>query len=160
MDVLEPGAEALSKDELAAKFVRSANNYDTDLVSEATGLYCEDPSLADQSQCEECDINTIVRRFGLSGHMPQVRKLPEYGDYTGIDDFKSALEAVQAARDDFMSYPAALRYRFNNDPQEFLEFCCDARNLPEMRKLGLAVPEVLQGGTTPEASPAASGASA
>ena len=57
---------------VVAPFVRSPYNYDMSAVSDETGLCCEDESLAIQSAKEDADINTIVRRFGLTGELPSV----------------------------------------------------------------------------------------
>lgn len=120
--------------------VRAYRNYDSDLVSDHTGLACLDLSLAVQSQRDEADINTIVRNFGITGRMPENVRVPTYGDFDVVSDYRSAIEAVRAAEASFMAMPAEVRSRFENDPQQFLEFCVNPANLEEMRKLGLAVP--------------------
>jgi len=101
-------------------------------------LHCKDPSRAIQSQAAEADINTIVRNFGVTGRVPQAVRLPEYGDFSGIDDYQSALHAVMDAERSFMALPAAVRSKFQNNPQAFASFCLDPANLEELRKLGLA----------------------
>lgn len=121
-------------------FVRSAYNYDMNAASDESGLRCEDESLAKQSFGNEVDINTIVDRFGLSGELPIGIRMPSYGDFTGIADFHSAVNAVALAHESFDAMPAKVRARFKNDPAEFLEFVADANNIVEARKLGL-VPE-------------------
>lgn len=65
---------------------------------------------------DEVDINTIVRRFGATGQMPEF--LPEgmYGDFTGIEDFESAVSAIERARDGFLKLPPEVRAKFGNDP--------------------------------------------
>ena len=75
-------------------FVRSPYNYDAELVSDETGLDCLDVSLTKQSFVEECDINTIVRRFGLTGELPDGVRAPTFGDFTEVVDFKTACDAV------------------------------------------------------------------
>jgi len=122
---------------IAAPFLRTPYNYDRNQVSDETGLKCLDKSLAQQQFTEECDINTIVERFHLTGEVPQLTELPSYGDFTGIFNYQTAMNAIVAARETFMTLPAKLRSRFNNDPEKFLEFCDDPENLPEARKLGL-----------------------
>lgn len=67
--------------------------------------------------------------------------VPQYGDFTNVGDYRSALEAVQRANENFMQLPAELRARWDNDPQKFLEYAHNPENLPEMRKFGLAKPE-------------------
>lgn len=121
---------------------RCAYQYDVDLASVETGLMCEADSLTVQADAAETDINLIVKRFGVTGTLPQGVRLPSYEDFTGqIFDFRSAQEVLMAARDEFMKLPPGVRARFANDPQEFLEFCEDKANLPELRQMGLAKPE-------------------
>lgn len=124
-------------------FFRTPFNYDRSAASSESGLVCEDVSRAKQSFREECDINTIVERFLHTGDLPEGVRVPQYGDFTGISDYQSALHAVQAASEAFMAFPADVRARFGNDPGVFVDFCSDPANLPELRKLGLAVAENL-----------------
>lgn len=120
---------------------RHAYNYDVAAVSDETGLKCEDESLTLQSQAQEADINVIVKRFNVTGVLPSGIRMPTYGDFTGVADYREALDAVNAAERSFMELPAAVRKRFDNDPAAFVDFCSDPANLEEARKLGLAVPE-------------------
>lgn len=119
-------------------FLRTPYNYDRDAVSDETGLFCEDPSLAQQSSKDECDINEIVRRFNLSGQLPQGVSVPQYGDFSEVSDYHTALNMVRAADLAFMALPAHIRARFANDAGAFVDFCSDPANLEEMRSLGLA----------------------
>lgn len=121
---------------------RTGYNYDTDSVSRETGLRCEDDSLAVQAEKDECDINTIVRRFGLTGKLPSNVRPPMYGDFTGISDYREAIEAINLADEAFYDMPADIRTRFQNDPGQFVDFCSNRDNLEEMRKMGLAVKPV------------------
>jgi phage internal scaffolding protein len=124
-------------------FCRSAYNYDMDLVSDQTGLKCEDPSLTQQQFKEEADINVIVDRFMKSGVLPTPASMPQYVDYEGVFDFQSAMNAVRAADENFMRMDAKIRARFNNSPQEFLEFFANPENTEEAIRLGLAVPQAV-----------------
>lgn len=124
----------------AAVIGGGASNYDADVVSEETGLKCEDESLAQQQFAEEVDINTILRRFHITGELPENVRVPTYGDFTEVYDFQSAVNAIALARESFEEMPAEVRAEFNNDPGKFVEFCSKPENLERMRKLGLAVP--------------------
>lgn len=115
------------------------SDYDFDARSEHSGLLCRDESLAVQSQKEDSDINTLVRRFGITGQMPQNVRAPTFEDFSGVTDFQSAMHAVMEAQEAFMQMPADVRSRFDNDAQAFVAFCSDKGNLEEMRKMGLAV---------------------
>lgn len=113
-------------------------NYDADEASFESGLECKDKSRTLQSQAQDADINVILKRFGVTGQLPQSARLPTFQDFEGIFDFRTALDAVREAEASFMSIPADIRRRFGDDPQEFVAFCSDPKNLDELRKLGLA----------------------
>lgn len=137
-------------------FFRTPYNVDPTSDGEAFGLACKDPSLADQSQAEEADINTLVRRFGLTGQMPVNVRVPVFEDFDEVFDFHTAMLAIKQAESSFAQMPADVRARFDNNPGRFVDFCTavspDGKtlaNLEEMRKLGLAVEAV-----KPPAAPA------
>lgn len=125
-------------------FFRTPYNYDRDAASDESGLKCEDKSLAQQQFKEETDINEIVRRFGLTGQMPEDLRVPTYGDFTDVMDFQTAMNAVTQAQEQFMALPAELRAHFANDPQNLMTFLDDDRNRAEAEKLGLLKPHVVQ----------------
>jgi len=135
-------------------FLRTPYNYDTDAASNESGLACEEPSLAQQHFKEECDINTILQKFNITGLLPQSTLSPRYGDFSGIGDYHTALNRVIAAQDEFEALPAQIRARFNNDPSELIEFLQDESNRPEAEELGLvekAAAEVVEAASvTPE----------
>ena len=137
-----------------AIFLRTPYNYDTDAASNESGLACEEPSLAQQHFKEECDINTILQKFNISGMLPQSTLSPRYGDFSGIGDYHTALNRVLAAQDEFEALPAQIRARFNNDPAQLIEFLQDENNRPEAEDLGLvekAAAEVVEAAqVTPE----------
>lgn len=120
-------------------FVRTPYNYDMDKASVEAGTFIPEETMTKQSFAEECDINTIVRRFGLTGELPSNVRMPESADFTEVvNDYQSALNMLRAADDAFMEYPAEIRQRFDNDPGKFIAFAENPDNLEECRKLGLA----------------------
>lgn len=134
---------------------RTGYNYDTNQVSDETGLTCEDESRAIQSAEEESNINTIVRRFGLTGELPADVAIPRSGDFTGAPDFHTAMNLVRQAQEEFLRVPAEIRARFNNDPGAFISFVEDDGNREEAARLGLLkmvdapVPSVPSGSSEP-----------
>ncbi|AXH77999.1 MAG: internal scaffolding protein [Microviridae sp.] len=110
-------------------------------ASNETGLKCEDPSLAQQHQKDETDINLIVRNYVRTGELPVHHLPPLTDDFAEITDMQTAMNRVVEAREAFMEQPANVRARFHNNPVEFVEFCSDPDNHAEMRKLGLLSPE-------------------
>ena len=109
-------------------------------------IECLEPSLTQQSFKDDADINVLLERFKVTGQMPQNIVLPTYGDFHGISDYRSAVDAIHKASTSFMDLPAHVRSRFQNDPQLFLEFVSDSSNLPEMEKLGLLIAKPAVGG--------------
>jgi phage internal scaffolding protein len=135
-------------------FLRTPYNYDKDAASNESGLHCEDASLAQQHFKEECDINTILEKFNVTGMLPDNTLSPRYGDFTGIGDYHSALNRVHAVQDEFEALPAQIRARFGNDPAQLIEFLENSDNRPEAESLGLvekaAVEAVEAAKPTPE----------
>jgi len=118
-------------------FVRNPYNYDMALVSQETGLACKDPSLAQQHMKDECDINVIVERFGVTGQLPVRAIEPSYGDFSGVSDYHTALNKIKAADEAFMALPAKLRAKFDHDPNALLNFLENEQNRGEAIELGL-----------------------
>jgi phage internal scaffolding protein len=118
--------------------MRAAFGYDVDEASCEACLECNDPSLAVQSAALDADINEIVRRFGVTGQLPQVTMPPTFADFTdGVRDYHSAMNTIREAQNSFMSLDAEVRLRFNNDPGAFVAFCESDGNRDELRKMGL-----------------------
>ena len=121
---------------------RSQYNYDVTEASNAATLEGNGiesgESLTIQSQTEDTDINVMMKRFGVTGKMPEGVRVPEFADFSGVDrDFQSAMNAVVAAEESFMEFPAEIRSKFNNSPQSMMEFCDNESNWEEARKLGI-----------------------
>lgn len=96
-------------------------------------------SRVQQQFAQESDVNAIMRKYEKTGILTHVsRYAGEYGDFSGVPDYKAGLERVMAADEMFMSLPARIRDRFNNDPAKFIEFATNAENIDELRALGLA----------------------
>lgn len=132
-------------------FIRSPYNYDAKAASIDSSLKCLDPSRTIQEQKDEADINNIVRRFGLTGELPKNIRIPQYGDFTGITSYQDALNQVIAADEAFMKLPAEIRAKFQNDPEQFVEFCLDEKNRSQLAEMGLLSKKEAQteGGVSP-----------
>lgn len=121
--------------------IRVPFDYDTVAVSDATGLECKDVSLTIQADKDDADINTLVKRFGLSGELPTNVRIPLQSDFMEVMTFKDAQNALIEAELAFMEMPADVRERFNHDAGKFVEFASNPDNKDEARKLGLLIPE-------------------
>lgn len=136
-------------------FLRTPYNYDRQAVSDETGLKCEDPPRTVQDGKDDADINVIMERYARTGQFQPPANLPQYGDFTSVSDFQSALNLVIQAESGFMQLPAKLRSRFHNDPAALLAFLDDPGNLSEAQELGIvpkAPPAVLGAGETVDKS--------
>ena len=142
---------------IKAPFLRTPYNYDTIAASNESGLACEEPTLAQQQFKDECDINNILRQFNVTGLLPETPLSPRYGDFTGINDYQTALNAVIAAEDGFMALPADLRARFDNDPSNLINFLNDESNKDEAVKLGLVDQKLIENEQKIEAEIASTG---
>lgn len=100
-------------------------------------------SMTRQEFKDECDINTIVRRFGVTGQLPVDTRIPLNADFTAAMDFRESMQAMVEARESFDSLPSSIRARFHNDPAEFVDYCSERDDRgtlvhsDELEKLGL-----------------------
>lgn len=91
-----------------------------------------------QSHKKECDINEVMKQFERTGQINHLQTFnPQYGDFSHVDDYQTALHQVQAAEDAFADLPARIRTRFHNDPANLLTFMANESNREEAEKLGL-----------------------
>lgn len=133
--------------------VLATPNNVTDEWSKASGLHCMDKTLAQQQFRDESDINVLFGRYLESGEMPQVLNGLTYGNFEGIYDFQTAMNAVRTAEGLFMQLPARLKNRFDNNPQKLLDFMADDENRAEAEFLGLVNKEPINEPGNPESPP-------
>lgn len=122
-------------------FFRTKWNYDTAEATAATGTSCPEPTLTQQQFRDECDINTILERFGVTGELPTNVRQPIMADFIEALDYQDAMNAIRAANEAFMEMPAGVRARFNNNPHEFVQFFSKEENREEGVRLGLIEPK-------------------
>jgi len=119
--------------------LRLVDVYDADQVSDESSLVCPEESLTAQEFKEESDINTIIDRFGIGENPIEAQRWVTDVDIADApNNYQDVMNQLNAARDQFMSLPARVRSRFENDPAKFVSFVSDANNLEEMVSLGLA----------------------
>jgi phage internal scaffolding protein len=97
----------------------------------------------------EADINTIMARYNRTGELPQINLVaPQYLDVTDMD-FHEHMNIIREAQDLFDALPSQVRNRFANDPGEFIDFCGDSNNHPELARMGLLSTEATRAILTP-----------
>lgn len=143
----------------------------TNPVSVAVG-----PSLTRQEFAEECDINSLMKRYetygtSVNGLRPDAQVAGMYVDFCEMpNNLLDYLAMVKSAEQAFMTLPAGVRREFDNDPVGFVDFASNPDNIEQMRDWGLAppakTPEMPAGSsqapaasTPPSAAPAPGGAS-
>lgn len=113
---------------------------DTDReLRELTDVFCLDESKTVQSFAQDCDINVLVKRFGITdGAVPPVALDPRFfGDFSDALDFRESWDAVRVAEERFGQLPAELRERFGNDPLRLWDFVNNPQNEEKAIELGL-----------------------
>lgn len=93
-----------------------------------------------QSFRDECDINRIMARYLSTGELPNLNQVePQYLDCTAFD-YQEHQNFIAGAMSLFHELPSAIRNRFKNSPAEFLDFCSQDKNRPELTEMGLLRP--------------------
>ena len=98
---------------------RAPFHYDTNAASNESGLACKDATRAQQHHKDECDINVILERFGKTGQLPINALEGTYGDFSGVVDYHSAMNALIASEEQFDALPSKLRNRFSKYIRRF-----------------------------------------
>jgi hypothetical protein len=64
---------------------------------------------------------------------------PQFGDFSDIPDLAGVYSAIDKAKSDFDVMPLEIRERFNYNPELFLSFINNPKNIDEMVRLGILV---------------------
>lgn len=123
--------------------VRIVGQYDSDVVSYYNSLSCPEETRTRQEFKYESDINTIIDQFGIGEHPIDIQNWKTNVDiYDAVNDYQTALNQLVEADRQFMSLPAKIRSRFDNDPAQFVDFVSDEANAEELIQMGLANPRI------------------
>ncbi len=94
--------------------IRSA--YDGSRVEVLTG---GGDSMTREAFADELDINKIVERYARGGQLPLTTADARYGDVSEVNDYKSALDFVFAAKGQLRDLPVAAREQLSSDPEAY-----------------------------------------
>jgi phage internal scaffolding protein len=85
----------------------------------------------------DVNINSIMEKYRTTGVLPVCDSSKAvYGDFTGID-YQGARNMIAESLQGFMTLPARLRARFDNDPAKLIAFIQDESNKDEAIALGI-----------------------
>jgi phage internal scaffolding protein len=107
------------------------------------GIVFIEPSMTDQSQYQESDINYIVNKYadGRSGittlDLGQDAGVLQYGDTLLPNDYETALDLINAVNEEFYELPSQIRAEFNHNPKELINALADPRQKVRLQALGL-----------------------
>ena len=110
-------------------------------LSDTFATFNDEPSMTQQADAKDCDINVIMARYQQTGQLPQVLQEPLFGDFTNPMDFREMNEKLREAEEAFLEIPPQIRAQFGNDPGEFIKFCTDEKNREQLEKWGLTQPK-------------------
>jgi len=100
--------------------------------------YTDKPSRTQKSHANDVDINNVVRKYTLNKLEASFDPTTGiYADFSNVPDYDKALQITIDAQNSFMKLPSTLRTKFNNDPQQLINFLSDPNNTEESIKLGL-----------------------
>lgn len=107
------------------------------------GIVFTEPSMTDQSQLQESDINYIVQKYadGRTGittlDLGADSGVLQYGDTLLPGDYETALDLINAVNEEFYELPSQIRAEFNHNPKELINALADPRQKLRLQSLGL-----------------------
>lgn len=100
------------------------------------------PSMTRQADAADADINNIIAKAKVTGFFPHAAEAPIFTDTTMTGrHYDEMVNSINKAEEAFMTIPAEVRRRFDNDPGKFLDFVQDPQNEEELVTLGLLHPD-------------------
>ncbi len=106
-------------------------------------------SRTEQSHVKEVDINKIMAKAQRGQHDDYIKEhAGHYGDASSLNYLEANI-IVANANTMFEELPSAIRSKFENKPEKFLDFVQNPDNQEEMIKLKLAKRKVLDPQPTP-----------
>lgn len=125
----------------------------------SVGLDCSDSvDMTKQSFKDECDINFIMGKYAKGQVVDHLAKYQGNYGFVEAATLHDMMNIVTVAQTMFNDLESEVRLRFGNSPEAFLAFAQDEKNLPELRKMGLAKPLDVEQAKPEIAAPGAAGA--
>lgn len=90
-----------------------------------------------KSDALRSDISAIMARWIAHGMKPGDDKQLQYGDFSNIADYHTAMNKLTEAQQSFMKLPSHIRKACGNDPGQFLDMVYDPEQRHRLEELGL-----------------------
>ncbi len=117
------------------------------------GIVFDEPSMTDQSQYKDTDINNIVKRYQVTGLLDSPGAVDyttlQYGDATLLPDYQTALDLVNSVQEEFATLPSDIREKFGHDPMQLVEALGDPSKKTMLQDIGLLAKDVPNDKLTP-----------
>lgn len=102
-------------------------------------------SLTQQNTRDQTDVNLIMARHHKGEAITHYSaKQMVYADLANIPDYPDALQKIIQAQNAFSELNAETRNFFANDPNRFIEFLKDEKNIDKGVELGIYVPKKIE----------------
>lgn len=106
-----------------------------------------------QQDADYADINKIMAKYIKTGVLPVATRQGFFDDVSTVGDYREAIERVEHAEKWFMALPPKIRFKFENDPAQFLDFVSNPENMSEIEEMGLIESEQIAPAKPVEAVP-------
>lgn len=117
------------------------------------GIVFDEPSMTDQSQYKDTDINNIVKKYQVTGLLDSPGAVDystlQYGDATLLPDYQMALDLVNSVQEEFATLPSDIREKFGHDPMQLVEALGDPSKKTMLQDIGLLAKDVPNDKLTP-----------
>lgn len=114
-----------------------------------------EPSIVDESQRSDTDLNVLVKRWMRGEPVPQF-EAARFADVSEVPSYQEMQERLLVVERMFGQLPAFMREHFRNSPAEFADAMVDPSRVDELVELGLlekVPPKEAPVGGTPEGEP-------
>jgi len=124
--------------------IKTRYDYEAQALNKPRVSFINQKSMTNQADMDSADINKIMGKYEKTGVLIDqlgIERKPTYGDFSEVPSYHESLSAIRRIEVAFNTQPAHIRNRFNNNPQELIEFLRDDKNMAEAIKLGIIADE-------------------
>lgn len=101
-------------------------------------LHNEGPSKTRQEDAEKCNINFIIARYQKTGQLDHINaKVPQYGDFSMVEDLSEIFDKARNVEAWFLTLPAKVREAASHDSVEFFAMLATTDGVEALEAAGL-----------------------